>query len=226
MAVLFLLSALSIFVTSSAETVADFTVNEQEPPGNKIGNIPMKSNLVQKANLSLEVFSRMRYTFLQPDNEYKTVFSINEITGDLFASKTIDREELQTCRDSTQCVLTFDVAAKEDGGGEFQVITVNVNVRDINDNAPQFPVPVFTVNMSENSNVGELRQLPSAVDLDTGVNNGIQSYEIFPANGTFGLNTTKKMAGGFDVKLQLLEKLDREKNSKVYSSDFCKRWWR
>ncbi|XP_061164428.1 protocadherin gamma-B5-like [Saccostrea echinata] len=222
MAVLFLLCALSIFVTSSAETVADFTVNEQEPPGAKIGNIPMKSNLVQKANLSSDVFSRMRYTFLQPDNEYKTVFSINEITGDLFASKTIDREDLQTCRDSTLCVLNFDVAANEQGGGEFQVITVNVNVKDINDNAPRFPQPVITINMSETSNVGQLVQLPAAVDLDTGENNGVQSYEIFPANGTFGLSTTKKLDGSFDVKLKLLEKLDREKTAKYILQIFAK----
>ncbi|XP_048775622.2 protocadherin-9-like [Ostrea edulis] len=138
-----------------------------------------------------------------------------------FLSTTIDREDIQKCRYFLDCVLTFDVAAN-DCFGEFLIVTVNVHIKDINDNAPQFPESAITINISETSSVGHLVQLPSAVDLDTGINNGVQSYEIFPANGTFGLVTTKKVDGSFDVKLRLQERLDREKIDKYIFQIFAK----
>lgn len=213
MAAFFLLCALSIFETSLSEFVADFSIKEQGPPGQLIGNIPTKSNFLQKAN-----HSSVTYTYLDENNAYPDLFTITESNGDLTTTTTIDRENIQ-CKDP-QCILTFDVAATFKG---FEVITVNVHVIDINDNAPQFPKSLITINISETSSVGHLVQLPSAVDLDTGENNGVQNYEIFPANGTFGLQTKKKLDGSFDVKLVLLENLDREKKAfytcKIFAKD-------
>eukprot|EP00105_Crassostrea_gigas_P022983 XP_011442687.1 PREDICTED: protocadherin beta-15 isoform X1 [Crassostrea gigas] len=213
MAAFFLLCALSIFETSLSEFVADFSINEQGPPGQLIGNIATKSNFLQKAN-----HSSVTYTYLDKTNAYAGLFSITESNGDLTTTTTIDRENIQ-CKDP-QCILTFDVGANF---GDFDVITVNVHVIDINDNAPQFPKSLITINISETSSVGHLVQLPSAVDLDTGENNGVQNYEIFPANVTFGLQTKKKLDGSFDVKLVLLENLDREKKAfytcKIFAKD-------
>lgn len=221
MAAFFLLCALSIFETSFSQLyVADFSINEQELPG-LIGNIATKSNLFQKANLSLADFNRLKYNYLTQNNAYSNVFSISVSNGDLTTITTIDRENIQ-CKD-IRCTLTFDVSASTEDLVEFEIITVNVHVNDVNDNAPRFPESVITINISETSSIGHLVQLPAAVDLDTGEHNGVQSYEIFPANETFGLQTKKKLDGSFDVKLVLLENLDRERKAfymcKIFAKD-------
>ena len=220
MAALFLLCALSVFGTFSTakEIVADFIIIEGSPPGYKIGSIPAKSNLMQKENISSVVFNSLRYTFLVLDNEYSHLFTIVESNGDLLLSTAIDRETIQ-CK-NPKCILTFDVAATFEAA--FIIITVNVQINDINDNSPTFPEPVITINISETASIGYVVQLPTAEDKDTGENNGVQGYTVYPANGTFGLQTSKKLDGSFDVKLVLNERLDREKTAKYICQVFAK----
>ncbi|KAF8572072.1 hypothetical protein P879_00631 [Paragonimus westermani] len=76
--------------------------------------------------------------------------------------------------------------------------TINVHVEDINDNAPQFPMPVYHLSIEENRPADALIQKLSAVDLDGEENSKIEyfldgaSTEFFHINPDDGSLYTKK----------------------------------
>ncbi|KAF5406039.1 hypothetical protein PHET_00383 [Paragonimus heterotremus] len=76
--------------------------------------------------------------------------------------------------------------------------TINVHVEDINDNAPQFPMPVYHLSIEENRPVDALIQKLTAVDLDGEKNAKIEyfldnaSTEFFHINPDDGSLYTKK----------------------------------
>ncbi len=83
---------------------------------------------------------------------------------------------------------------------------------DINDNAPLFPVKVFTVNISENASPGERFPLPVAEDSDVG-SNSLKEYKLSP-NEHFSLDTQSEDQS-LSAELVLNKALDREKQATI-----------
>ncbi|XP_071199905.1 neural-cadherin-like [Salvelinus alpinus] len=115
----------------------------------------------------------VRYSLHGQGSESK--FVIDEITGKMYAQKTLDREE--------RAVWRFVVlATDEEGEGLTGFTDVIINVWDINDNAPSFVcVPDGCHgNVAENSPPGTFVMEMTATDLDdTAVGqNAILSYRI------------------------------------------------
>ena len=115
----------------------------------------------------------VRYSLHGQGSESK--FVIDEITGKMYAQKTLDREE--------RAVWRFVVlATDEEGEGLTGFTDVIINVWDINDNAPSFVcVPDGCHgNVGENSPPGTFVMEMTATDLDdTAVGqNAILSYRI------------------------------------------------
>ncbi|XP_068585826.1 cadherin-like protein 26 [Cebidichthys violaceus] len=66
------------------------------------------------------------------DEEPLGVFSIDENTGVVFAHKSVDREDFELFR------IQFDILSKETGQRIDNELSFNIEVKDINDNAPMF----------------------------------------------------------------------------------------
>ncbi|XP_077567014.1 neural-cadherin-like [Stigmatopora nigra] len=102
-------------------------------------------------------------------------FMINDITGEMYAQRTLDREE--------RAVWRFVVmATDEEGEGLTGFTDVIINVWDINDNAPTFScLPDNCLSsIEENSPTGTFVVEMMAVDLDDAAvgQNAILSYQI------------------------------------------------
>lgn len=101
-------------------------------------------------------------------------FIIDEVTGKIYAQRTLDREE--------RAVWRFVVLATDEGGEGLTGFTdVIINVWDINDNAPIFPCALSCHgDVAENSVIGTSVMEMSATDLDDSAvgQNAVLSYRI------------------------------------------------
>lgn len=183
-----------------------FTIQEQLPSEALIGNIATEAGL--RINLTEDEFDSLVYSFIG-DNPHQDKFSIGSSTGILQTKIMIDRESVSDCADTQNCVLVLNFLASSSKTSFFKLIIASVIVVDINDHAPSFPEQILLKNISESTPVGTTFIIPAAVDKDTG-KNGIVGYNIYPNDGPFALNASKKLDGSFLVKLILREQLDRE----------------
>uniref|UniRef100_A0A8D3D467 Si:ch211-186j3.6 n=1 Tax=Scophthalmus maximus TaxID=52904 RepID=A0A8D3D467_SCOMX len=101
-------------------------------------------------------------------------FIIDEVTGKIYAQRTLDREE--------RAVWRFVVLATDEGGEGLTGFTdVIINVWDINDNAPVFTcAPSCLGDVAENSVAGTSVMEMTATDLDDSAvgQNAVLSYRI------------------------------------------------
>ncbi|CAH2226238.1 protocadherin-16 [Pelobates cultripes] len=88
------------------------------------------------------------------------LFQINGATGAIKLAQQLDRERQSL---HALVVLAFD------GSANFALVTVTVEVRDINDNKPYFPVQILTTSIRENQPANTLLTVIHAIDLDTGM---------------------------------------------------------
>eukprot|EP00095_Tigriopus_kingsejongensis_P004384 maker-scaffold1072_size64607-snap-gene-0.18 protein:Tk04384 transcript:maker-scaffold1072_size64607-snap-gene-0.18-mRNA-1 annotation:"GK18219" len=95
----------------------------------------------------------------QPD---LSKFDINRTSGEIFVLKPLDRDE-----PNGRPQWRFTVFAQDDGGnGLVGYADVQVNLKDINDNAPLFPQGVYYGNVTENGTAGMMVMTMTAVDYD------------------------------------------------------------
>uniref|UniRef100_A0AAV2K238 Cadherin domain-containing protein n=2 Tax=Knipowitschia caucasica TaxID=637954 RepID=A0AAV2K238_KNICA len=173
--------------------------NEENAPGSVIGN------LAKDMSLSLSHSSKSNFRMMKQFND--SFIRVRESDGELSVGERIDRERL--CRHSPQCLITFDVVnfSKE----RYKLIHVEVEIKDINDNSPEFPNRESIVEISENALVGSRIPLDPAVDADVG-SNYIQSYQV-SVNSHFTIDVLQRADGVKYAELVLMKELDRETQS-------------
>ncbi|XP_041807874.1 protocadherin-16-like [Chelmon rostratus] len=88
------------------------------------------------------------------------LFTIDQWTGALRLQRALDREH-----QSTHTVII----QATDGQGHFALAPVIVDVKDVNDNHPFFPVEVLTASIRENQPTNSAVTVLHAIDHDTGV---------------------------------------------------------
>ncbi|XP_077402425.1 protocadherin-16 isoform X2 [Vanacampus margaritifer] len=88
------------------------------------------------------------------------LFSVDPWTGALRLQQTLDREH--------RSAHTVVIRAT-DGQGHFALVPVVVQVKDVNDNHPFFPVQVLTASIRENQAANSAVTVLHAIDRDTGV---------------------------------------------------------
>ena len=119
----------------------------------------------------------------------------------------VDRDEL--CGRQDTCQLEFEVLIGP--ATLFNIISVNVTIRDINDHHPEFPSTEepLTLRVSESAAPGTQFQLPAAVDLDSPAL-GVARYKLLPVSvrSVFAV----QWRGASDVRLVVVAgaRLDRE----------------
>jgi len=130
---------------------------------------------------------------------------VNEVTGVLVLSSSLDRASL--CPYADLCRLVVDVVVRP--SEVFQIVRVTVVVMSVNRNAPRYPVPLVEYDVPANAAPGTVWTLPAADDPDGGAE-GVQTYRIAPPpTSTFALNVVLLPDGSRDVQLRLLKSLNR-----------------
>ena len=188
--------------TAVAQSLVTFTIKEDTPRFHTVGSIPDAFKLA--ANLTRDQFESLRYQFLtNPDN----LFDIGIISGELRTNTSVDRESV--CDFHTVCQKELTVTVRSTIFSYIKILTVRVIIEDINDNSPVFDPSSMRLTIPEHSSIGTSYKIHSATDKDVGINS-IQSYNIVPENGPFGLNVTKSLDGSFFVRVVIRQTLDRE----------------
>uniref|UniRef100_A0A8V5GLN9 Uncharacterized protein n=1 Tax=Melopsittacus undulatus TaxID=13146 RepID=A0A8V5GLN9_MELUD len=127
---------------------------------------------------------------------------VSGASGALVVSSRLDREEL--CGKSVPCTLRLEVLVER----PLRVFHVELEVTDINDNAPVFNVKEEVLNIAESSLPGSRFPLEGASDADVGTNAQL-SYSLSPSEH-FSLDIQKTEEEGESLFLVLRKPLDRE----------------
>ncbi|NWZ88127.1 PCDG4 protein, partial [Poecile atricapillus] len=127
-------------------------------------------------------------------------FVLHGKTGHLVTAERIDREQL--CRQVEKCVLRCELIVE----GQMQVYGMEIEITDINDNAPSFRQTEKDLRLIETTALGSRFPLPDAHDRDSG-RNSVQSYEL-SGDEHFSLASPD---GTKHAELVLEKVLDREK---------------
>ncbi|XP_031526888.2 protocadherin beta-6 [Vicugna pacos] len=129
------------------------------------------------------------------------------LTYDLLLNEKLDREEL--CGSTEPCVLPFQVLLEN----PLQFFQAALEIRDINDHAPEFPAREMLLKISEITTPGKIFPLKMAQDLDAG-SNSLQSY-IISSNPHFHVLTRNRKDGRKSPEMVLDKALDREEQPEL-----------
>ncbi|XP_054143733.1 uncharacterized protein LOC128944479 [Melozone crissalis] len=129
-------------------------------------------------------------------------FTLHGKTGHLVTAQRIDREQL--CRLVEKCVLRCELIVE----GQMQVYGIEIEITDINDNAPSFRQAGKELRMSETAAPGSRFPLAEAHDPDSG-RNSLQSYEL-SGDEHFSLAVQAGPGGDQRPELVVAKALDRE----------------
>ncbi|XP_052430005.1 protocadherin alpha-3-like isoform X2 [Carassius gibelio] len=172
-----------------------YSVTEEANTGTTIGN------LVKDLNLNIQDIEVRGFHIVPGPN--KRYFDINTKTGILHVRERIDREEI--CEQNIKCSLPLEAMISS----PLNIYRFEINVIDINDNAPVFRTSVTHLNVSESAFPGERFPLNRAFDSDVGVNT-VKSYKLSP-NEHFSLDVQSGGEQSVSAELVLQKSLDREK---------------
>ncbi|XP_028444828.1 protocadherin gamma-C5 isoform X3 [Perca flavescens] len=174
-----------------------YSIPEELKQGAVVGNLAKDLGL----GLS-EIFDRKLRVASETGKQY---FGVDAGKGELVVNDRIDREAL--CGQSASCVLPLQVVTEN----PLQLHRIEVEIRDINDNAPIFITEERSLKIAESTATGIRFPLDIAQDLDVG-SNSVKSYTL-SKNECFSLKM-KELSGDRQVPELVLEKsLDREKQS-------------
>ncbi|NWZ00430.1 PCDA8 protein, partial [Loxia curvirostra] len=127
---------------------------------------------------------------------------VSGASGALLVSSRLDREEL--CGKSAPCALRLEVLLER----PLRVFHVQLEVTDINDNAPVFPAARRNLSIAESSLPGSRFPLEGASDADIGANAQL-SYALSPSE-QFRIEEENSNSRSKSLFLVLTKSLDRE----------------
>ncbi|XP_076449117.1 protocadherin-9-like [Babylonia areolata] len=180
---------------------------EEQPAGTFVGSLA-DSNWLSAA-VAQDARASLRYTLLTSGISHAELFAINATTGVVRTSKPLDREAICGLY-SPVCELKLEAAAQSSLTQFFRMVTLVVEVEDVNDHAPQFPKPVVRLSIPEDVAINKSLGLVAAEDADMG-RNGVQGYSLAgPPGAPFVISVTQAQDGRQKVSLLVRSKLDRE----------------
>ncbi|XP_054454128.1 protocadherin beta-11-like [Anoplopoma fimbria] len=186
---------LCICVAELAMGQVRYSVPEEMATGSVVGNI------IQDLGLDVKRLKSGRARiFTEDGSEY---IGLNAEKGTLVVAKRIDREEL--CKQVSPCSLHFQIILEN----PMELHRIDVEITDINDNAPFFSKKEYRFQVSESASPGARYSLESAKDPDVS-HNTLQTYKLNPTDH-FKLNVVSRPDGTKYIEMVLHTSLDREK---------------
>uniref|UniRef100_A0A3B1J3H5 Protocadherin gamma-C3 n=1 Tax=Astyanax mexicanus TaxID=7994 RepID=A0A3B1J3H5_ASTMX len=183
-------TALMLSMLGSSLAQLRYSVPEEMEHGAFVGNLAedlgLRPSELSERKFRLVSGTRRRY------------LEVNMENGVLFVNERVDREQL--CEQSPLCFLHLQAVLEN----PLELHRVELEVLDVNDNAPNFPRAGFSLDISESATPGSRFPLESAQDADVG-ENALRSY-LLSVNAHFALDVR---AGKF-AELVLQRPLDRE----------------
>ncbi|KAL8612152.1 hypothetical protein ACOMHN_012823 [Nucella lapillus] len=196
------------------------SLKEEQPAATFVGSLA-DSNWLSAA-VAQDARASLRYTLLTSGISHADLFTINATTGVVRTSGPLDRETLCGLY-SPVCELKLEAAAQSSLTQFFRMVTLVIEVEDVNDHAPRFPKPVVRLEVSEDAAVNKTLALSAAEDQDTG-RNGVQGYSLAGPPGTpFAISVTQAQDGRQKVtleKISLHSDLSGEEASWTFRSSF------
>ena len=192
-----------LMTSSHARGRPTFRVDEQLPVGHVVGSMAdvVTSQDGGRGFSLLKVHGRGDVD----DEQCADLFTLNSDSGIIRTGAVIDRERLCVGVRTSSCVVRLDVAILP----RFDVVSVDVEIADVNDHAPAFGAGNATVarHVIESAAApGPVFLLPVAVDPDDG-DNGAVEYQLLPATSPFRLAASQTTD---ELTVELVESLDRE----------------
>ncbi|KAM6970716.1 protocadherin gamma-C5-like [Aplochiton taeniatus] len=171
---------------------------EELSVGSVVGNIAK--------DLDLDISDFLKRDLRIASVSGKEYYNVDMGKGELVVNDRIDRETL--CGQNVNCILPLEVVIEN----PLQLHRVEVEIRDVNDNAPLFKSKERTLKIAESTAPGIRFSLEGAQDPDIG-DNSLKTYTL-SQNDHFSLKI-KNVADGRKVPELVLEKsLDRERKAK------------
>ncbi|XP_061786273.1 protocadherin alpha-C2-like isoform X6 [Nerophis lumbriciformis] len=179
--------------------VTHYSVPEEMEEGSVVANLASDLGLdvrtLGERKMRIDVVANKKY------------LEINKETGELFIMEKIDRELLCPLKTTSYCSLKLDATIES----PIRMFNIEVEITDINDNAPHFRRGTMHLDISEASPVGERFSLNNAVDPDVG-DNSVQDYHL-SSSQHFNIEIQTGRDGSKFADLILTKMLDREQQA-------------
>ncbi|XP_044882169.1 protocadherin alpha-8-like isoform X6 [Mauremys mutica] len=171
-----------------------YSVPEESKHGTFVGRLAQDLGLE-----AAELVSRM---FRMVSSGRRDYFEVNLQSGVLFVNSRLDREEL--CGQSPLCAIDLEVIVDK----PLRIFHAEVEIQDINDNAPAFSVNEDNFIIAESRLPDSSFPLEGASDADIGTNS-LLTYKLSPSEH-FTLDVQRKNDQSKSLVLVLKKALDRE----------------
>ncbi|XP_036431561.1 protocadherin beta-16-like [Colossoma macropomum] len=191
--VFFMLSA----VFKTAPAVTHYSIPEEMEEGSVVANLA--------ADLGLDVKTLSKRKMRLDTIATKKYLDINKETGELYILQKIDREYL--CNSKMTCFLKLDATIEN----PVRIFNIEIEIIDINDNAPYFRRDTMHLDISESTPAGERLSLNNALDPDIG-SNSINTYYL-SESAHFAVEIQTGRDGSKFADLILKKALDREEQA-------------
>ncbi|XP_061542616.1 protocadherin alpha-C2 [Phycodurus eques] len=182
----------------AALSVTRYSIPEEMERGSVVANLAADLGLepggLAQRQVKLDIFHNKKY------------LDVNKKTGELLIMETMDREYLCPSK-PVSCLLKLDVIIES----PLRIFNIELEITDINDNAPHFRRDRVQLDVSESATPGERFSLPNAVDPDAGTNT-IKTYKLSPTQH-FTIEIQTGTDGSQYVDLVLTRSLDREETA-------------
>ncbi|XP_067104228.1 protocadherin alpha-C2-like [Osmerus mordax] len=194
----------SLFLVLSAtldtgSAVTHYSIPEEMKVGsvvaNLAGDLGLDVKTLNKRKMRLDIIANKKY------------LDVNKETGELFIVEKIDREYDCNTKSSTSCYLKMEVIIEN----PLRIFNIELEILDINDNAPQFRRDAIHLDISESTPFGERFSLSNAVDPDVGTNS-VKTYYLSESDH-FNIEVQTGRDGSKFADLILKKALDREEQA-------------
>ncbi|XP_032411649.1 protocadherin alpha-C2-like [Xiphophorus hellerii] len=186
-------------VRNASTSVTHYSISEEMKEGSVVANLATDLGLdittLTKRKMRVDIIANKKY------------LEVNKETGELYVLEKIDREHICTTKSSSSCYLRLEVTLDN----PVRIFNIEVEILDMNDNAPQFRRDVIHLDISEATQKGERFSLSNAVDRDVGTN-ALKTYHLSESE-YFSIEVQSGREGSKFADLILKKTLDREKQA-------------
>uniref|UniRef100_A0A3B3D0Q4 Protocadherin 2 alpha a 1 n=1 Tax=Oryzias melastigma TaxID=30732 RepID=A0A3B3D0Q4_ORYME len=189
---------LFVVVLKCTTGVTHYSIPEEMEEGSAVANLAADLGLDVKTlverKMRLELIANRKY------------LDVNRETGELYVVERIDRESL--CLAKTSCFLKMEAIIENPK----RIFYIELEITDINDNAPHFRRDTVDLDISEATQPGERFSVSNAVDPDVG-SNSVKTYHLSESD-FFTIEIQTGRDGSKFADLILKKGLNREEQAK------------
>ncbi|XP_034400087.1 protocadherin alpha-C2-like [Cyclopterus lumpus] len=194
-----LLVILFYFVGNISTSGTHYSIPEEMKEGSVVANLAtdliLDVKTLNQRKMRLDIIANKKY------------LDVNKETGELYVVEKIDRENVCNTKSSATCYLKLEIILEN----PVRIFNIEVEILDMNDNAPQFRRDAIHLDISEATPNGERFSLSNAVDPDVGTNS-VKTYHLSESEH-FNIEVKTGRDGSKFAELILTKTLDREQHA-------------